>query len=74
MVLSNNHLGGLSGVTSYQSQSACFSFPPFFLFILSVCRSRSVSPRLRGSAASAQRSPAAHVGAAGPPSPDAITD
>lgn len=25
MVLSNNHLGGLSKVTSYQSQSVCFS-------------------------------------------------
>lgn len=45
MVLSNNHLGGLSKVTSYQSQSVCFSL---FYSFSSVCCSCSISPSLSG--------------------------
>lgn len=45
MVLSNNHLGGLSKVTSYQSQSVCFSLFFFYSF-LSVFAVPAQSPHL----------------------------
>lgn len=85
MVLWNNHLGGLSKVTSYQSQSVCLFFflpptPPRSLFysflsvfVVAATISQSL-PGLYAGAPLARRSMAGHVREAAPPPLDAITD
>lgn len=86
MVLWNNHLGGLSKVTSYQSQSVCLFFfltshPPltlsfirFYLCLLLLPQSLNLSPGFTPALLWPSNSMAGHVREAAPPPLDAITD